>query len=114
MTHHSLLIVGVGSIGERHVRCFSATGRADIRIAETDPELRSRIVDRYSLPAGYDTLRAGLSDRGWQPSVVLIATPAPLHVPMAREVIRHGKHVLIEKPLSTTHEGVEDLMAEVE
>ena len=29
MTPHRVLIVGVGSIGERHLRCFAATGRAD-------------------------------------------------------------------------------------
>ena len=27
---HRVLVVGVGSIGERHVRCFAATGRARV------------------------------------------------------------------------------------
>ena len=27
---NSVLIVGVGSIGERHLRCFQSTGRADV------------------------------------------------------------------------------------
>ena len=26
MTRHRVLVVGVGSIGERHLRCFAATG----------------------------------------------------------------------------------------
>jgi len=31
----------------------------------------------------------------------LIATPVESHIPLASEAVRHGKHVLIEKPLGT-------------
>ncbi len=35
----SLLIVGVGSIGLRHLRCFQATGRVRLSICEPDAAL---------------------------------------------------------------------------
>ncbi len=38
---HEVLIVGVGSIGERHLRCFLAKGRANVGIVEID-DIRSR------------------------------------------------------------------------
>ena len=34
------LVVGVGSIGERHLRCFQSTGRARLSICEINPEFR--------------------------------------------------------------------------
>ena len=33
---HRVLVVGAGSIGERHLRCFLATGRARVSFALTD------------------------------------------------------------------------------
>lgn len=111
---HRLLVVGTGSIGERHVRCFSATRRADIRIVETNPELRATIADRYQLAASYPDLASAWKDSTWKPDAVLIATPAHLHIPMALEAARQGVALLIEKPLSTSFAGIDELIAEVE
>lgn len=111
---HRLLVVGVGSIGERHVRTFGKTGRADIRIAENNPELRSRIASTYGISVAYESLDAGLSDPAWKPQTVLIATPAQLHIPMARQVVARGVNVLIEKPLSISLDGINELIAEIE
>ena len=38
--------------------------------------------------------------------MAVIATPAPLHVPQATKLVEAGVHVLIEKPLSISLEGV--------
>ena len=46
---NNVLIVGVGSIGERHLRCFQATGRADLSLCEIDDQLRERISARYGI-----------------------------------------------------------------
>ena len=43
----------------------------------------------------------------------VIATPAQLHIPIARKLAEAGAHLLIEKPLSTSVEGVAELMATV-
>jgi predicted dehydrogenase len=40
----------------------------------------------------------------------VIAAPSSLHVPLALEAARHDCHLLIEKPLSHTWEGVQDLL----
>ncbi len=45
-----ILIVGVGSIGERHVRCFQTTGRTAIAICEVNAELRKRIAPAVRHP----------------------------------------------------------------
>ena len=46
---HRVLIVGVGSIGERHLRCFRATGRAEVSFVEINDELRRSVVERRRL-----------------------------------------------------------------
>lgn len=43
---------------------------------------------------------------------VVICTPAPLHVAMATAAVRAGSHVLVEKPLSQSLDGVDGLLAE--
>ena len=99
-------VVGVGSIGERHVRCFAATGRAEVVACEVNAGLRVAVAGRYGLARSYETLDAAVAD-GIDAAV--IATPAHLHVPLATAAVRAGVPVLVEKPLSTTIHGVADL-----
>src|SRR5688572_13198386 len=108
---HRVLIVGVGSIGERHVRCFAATGRARVSVCDVNPELRRTVAGRYAVEGAFTDLDAALAAR---PEVAVICTPAHLHVPMALAAVRAGAHVLVEKPLSTGTDGVADLLHEVE
>jgi predicted dehydrogenase len=103
---HRVLVVGVGSIGERHLRCFAATGRARVSLCEVNAELRQTIADRYGVTETFSDLDAALASR---PGVVVICTPAHLHVSMALTSLKAGAHLLVEKPLSTSLEGVAEL-----
>lgn len=109
MSNYRLLVVGVGSIGERHLRCFLATGRVKAAICEVNPDLRRAIADRYSVTRCYASLDDALIDTSWRPDAAVIATPAPLHIPMAARLAEAGVHLLIEKPLSTTTAGIPEL-----
>jgi len=108
---HRVLVVGVGSIGERHLRCFGSTQRCSMSFCEPNDDLRATITGRHEVKSAYpsldDALNAGACD------AAVIATPAPLHVPMALQLARAGIHVLIEKPLSTSMHGVDDLIKAV-
>ena len=104
----SILIVGVGSIGERHARCFQCTGRADVSICEINPELRARVAETYGITQSFETLPAAIDSR---PDAAVICTPAHLHISQATELVRAGIPLLIEKPLSTTFDGIDELKA---
>ena len=106
-----VLIVGVGSIGERHLRCFQNTGRCDITFCEVNDELRESIAERYQIEHCFADLAAAVADG---PAAAVICTPADLHIPLARELATAGIHLLIEKPLSTNTEGIDALCALVE
>ncbi len=45
----------------------------------------------------------------FRPTVGVVATPAPLHIPQAIRLAEAGAHVLIEKPLSTSPDGLDEL-----
>jgi predicted dehydrogenase len=103
MALHRVLIVGTGSIGERHLRCFTASGRADVSLCEVDDERRRAVADRHGVSRSFGDLPAALED-GCDAAV--IATPAPLHVTIATQLADAGTHLLIEKPLSTNFDGI--------
>ena len=103
----SVLFIGLGSIGERHLRCFQATGRVAASVCEIDPELRGRIAQQYGVDRAYSDLETALDAGEFDAAV--IATPAHLHVPMAGRLADQGVNMLIEKPLSTSMDGVEQL-----
>jgi predicted dehydrogenase len=102
-----VLIVGAGSIGERHLRCFAATSRAIVSLCELNSQLRATVAERYGVTASFTDYEAALAER---PDVVVICTPAHTHVAMAQAAAERGCHLLIEKPLSTSAEGVDRLI----
>ena len=104
-----VLVIGVGSIGERHTRCFLATGRADVGICEPNSDLRSSVAGRYAIPQSYSDLESALNPaRVWEAAVV--ATPAQFHIPITRQLLQAGIHTLVEKPLSASLDGADDLI----
>lgn len=112
----TILVIGGGSIGERHVRCFQRTGRADVSLCEINDEVRGRVARDYALSRTFATLDealAGHSDDGSFEAAV-ICTPAHLHIPMARQLAERGLGLLIEKPLSTSEDGIRELAKLVE
>jgi predicted dehydrogenase len=105
MTRPSVLIIGCGSIGERHLRSFLRTGRVQVTACDANLPLLQRMADSYKVPVVADWKTALTVNF----DAVVICTPAPLHVPMATQALAAGLHVLVEKPLSSTLEGVEEL-----
>lgn len=105
---HRVLIVGTGSIGERHARCFGLTGRCEVGIVEPNRALLAQVAARYGIVHAYASIDEALADR-WDAAVV--ATPANTHIPVARQLAQRQVALLIEKPLSISTEGVDDLAA---
>lgn len=96
--NRSVLVVGCGSIGERHLRCFQQTGRVEVAGCDANAALLQRMAGEYGVPV-FDRLETALAARRFE--AVVIATPAHTHVDLALEALRNGAAVLIEKPLST-------------
>lgn len=100
-----ILVIGCGSIGERHLRCFQQTGRCEVEVCDTHAALLQTVSERYAVPAQPD-LKAALEKQKYD--ALIICTPAPTHLAIARMGSAHGAALLIEKPLATSLDGVEE------
>ena len=99
-----VLIVGLGSIGKRHLRIArELLPAADIRVLRHQP--KSEIPD-YANGCIF-TIEDALA---FLPDVAVIASPAPFHVATAQALAAAGVHLLIEKPLSVSLNGVTQLL----
>jgi predicted dehydrogenase len=108
---HRVLIVGAGSIGERHLRCFSESQRCVVAVCEPREARRQDIVQGYSVEADFRDVNDAMAFR---PTAAVICTPANHHMRIAAELAKNGVHLLIEKPLSTDTDGVDELNSLVE
>ena len=100
------LIIGVGSIGERHLRNFLRIDGVQCSIAEANASTREKMASEYPVVASYADYRdAELAAFDG----VVICVPANIHVPIAIDVIKAGTHVLTEKPLAVSLDGVDEL-----
>jgi len=99
-----LLIVGLGSIGTRHARLArEVVPKAQI------VALRHR--GGSSTAPGIDRCVTSLDDAlELRPQAAVIANPASHHLRMALPLAEAGVHLLIEKPISSTIQGVAELL----
>ena len=117
-----LLVVGLGSIGQRHVRCLRQLYGERIEILayrqrgrqlEITPDLRGReacLEDLY----GIRSFRALDEALAQEPHAALVCTPNHLHVPLATRLAEAGLDLFLEKPVSHTLEGIAELQERLE
>lgn len=103
---HRVLVIGGGSIGERHVRCFLQTGRAQVAVCDKRGQVRENLASKYTLSDTFEDFESVDLSRF---DAAVICVPANLHVPFARRAVGTGVHAFVEKPLSVSLDGVDEL-----
>jgi predicted dehydrogenase len=102
-------VIGVGSIGQNHARVYrNIEGVTLVGVADANPQAAARVGTRENVPHYTDPLK--LLDEQ-KPDLVSISVPTSLHFDVAEKVIERGIHTLIEKPITTTIEQGETLLA---
>ena len=102
------LIAGLGSIGRRHLRNLLALGEDDILLYRTG---RSTLPDDELAQFPVETdLGAALAHK---PDAVIVSNPTSLHLEVAIPAAEAGCHLLVEKPISHTMAGIDELQAAV-
>jgi len=101
-----ILIVGLGSIGLRHLRIAR----------EIFPESRIAVLrhkETNEIPEGADEIFFNLLHAiEFQPQIAIICSPASTHIEISRALVKQGIHTLIEKPISNEQKGLEELNCE--
>jgi predicted dehydrogenase len=103
-------VLGAGSIGRRHLANAVALGHRVVAVFDPDGERLAEAGRLTPEPAVLTTRED--EALGVEAEVVLVCSPTAAHVEQARAAVARGRHVLIEKPMSHTLEGVDALVAE--
>ncbi|BAZ47955.1 oxidoreductase domain protein [Nostoc sp. NIES-4103] len=106
-------VIGYGYWGPNLVRNFAEIPTAQvIKVSDFKPELLAKAQTRYpTLQVTTDS-----QDIFKDPKIdaVVIATPVSTHYDLALAALQAGKHVLVEKPMTTSSEQAKRLIEEAE
>lgn len=99
-------VLGVGHLGKIHLKCIKllADRYELLGFYDPDPATSKAVAEEFALPA-FETVDALIQSV----DVVDIVTPTTTHFELATQVIRAGKHVFIEKPITNTLQEAEAL-----
>ncbi len=102
MTAHPLgvVVVGTGFGCRIHVPAAKAAGMEVVAIVGRDREKATRRAARAGVEASFGSLEEAL--RLPNADIVVVATPPATHAALAEEAIAADRHVLVEKPFTTT------------
>lgn len=102
-------IVGAGHWGPNLIRNFHNRQTSRVCwVVEPDPARRERVAATYgselTVTDDYARVCADLSVQA-----VVIATPTSTHYGLVKAALEHGKHVLVEKPITASTAEAEEL-----
>ncbi len=105
MSEIKIALFGIGGFAANYVHAMEKPCREGVRlVGAVDP-----FVKECPLCPVYATAQELYQAQ--QPDLVVIATPIHFHVEQAVEAFRHGCHVVMEKPIAATVEGVRQILA---
>ena len=100
-------VIGVGALGRHHARVWASLPAARlVGVYDTDPARAAEVAAQQGCRAYADVL-ALLGDV----RAVSVAVPTVDHHALSRCALEQGRDVLVEKPMTTTLEEADDLLA---
>ncbi|MBA2688963.1 MAG: Gfo/Idh/MocA family oxidoreductase [Gemmatimonadaceae bacterium] len=107
-------MVGAGAIAQlAHLPALSRLRGAElVALCDNDGPKASALADRLTIPYVFTDLEDMLEMD--ELDAVILTTPNHLHEPHVLSALRAGVHVLCERPLSLTSNGVERILAAAE
>lgn len=113
--HSELLrigIIGCGIIARNHAEAFNAHPHAQVvAVSDIDKTRAAAFAAQHGIENVFDDVAALLASGV---DAVAVCTPHPTHEALVIQAARAGKHVLCEKPIATTIEAAEAMVAACE
>lgn len=107
-----MAVVGLGTWGENHIQIYQDDPFVTVTaVCDQNPERAAGIAEKYGI-SQYYTDYEEMFDKADMDTVAIV-TPDFAHKDIAVSAARHGKHMLIEKPLATTADDVRVMVDEI-
>jgi len=101
-------IVGCGVIGPVHAEAIASLPDAElVSVVDLNPEKAQKLASQYGATS-YTHLQQMLDHE--RLDVVIICTPSGLHGELACQVMRAGRHVIVEKPMEISSEAIDKML----
>ena len=108
MNDLKVAVIGCGSWGRNHARVYSELDDAKLQaVCDKDSTIASKIGARYRVDWYTDPVNILKSD---DVDALSICTPTTTHADIAIAAIESGKHVMVEKPMTSTIEEAKRLI----
>ena len=105
--NRKILAIGGGGIGERHIRVLTGMEQIELSVCDINTELLNRLESAYNISDTYSSLDDVDLERF---DIVVISAPAHLHVSMITQALQANCHVLCEKPLALSLDGIDRII----
>jgi predicted dehydrogenase len=103
-------VIGTGSLGQHHARLYAQMATAGsvefTGVYDANPEAAKLHAAKHSVGAFGSVAEAAVSA-----DALSVVTPTATHFPIAKQLIEAGKHVLVEKPMTSTTAEASELVA---
>lgn len=101
-------VIGLG-VGEQHVLGYNAIDGCEVvAVCDIDPDRLSEAADRCDVPGRHTDYRRITEDP--EIDVISICSYDDAHAEQAVSAFRHGKHVMIEKPVALHRHEAEAIL----
>lgn len=102
-------VIGVGAMGYNHARVYYKLEEANlVAVSDVSERTLNKVAKKYDAK-GFTDYEDLLKDP--EIEVVNVCVPTTFHHDVVMEAIKHGKHVLVEKPIAFTLKEAEDMIA---
>lgn len=100
-----ILLIGLGSIGKRHLRNIISLGYHHVHIVSRSGNLKGEFSSLQVYKTVEEALSLSLFD------AAIICTPTAMHLPALKLLLQHSvENIYIEKPISHNYDGIREII----
>jgi predicted dehydrogenase len=105
-----IAVLGVGSLGKEHARLYAELARAGVAEFTGVYDVN---IEAARLQAAQHGVRAyaSIEEAGDAADALSVVTPTTTHYELAKALLARGKHLLVEKPMTSTAAQAAELVA---